>query len=90
MPMWTPAVALGSERKAKPAIAIRRTNNLFIQNLLPLMCHKRRMQAKANACGCDLEDEFEFEDDFKMCPPQVSRKTRTLFAFLPHNGLKRL
>jgi hypothetical protein len=33
MPMWTPAVALGTESKAKPAITIRRTNNLFIQNL---------------------------------------------------------
>jgi hypothetical protein len=23
------------------------------------MCHKRRMQAKADACGCDLEDDFK-------------------------------
>jgi hypothetical protein len=78
MPMWTPAVALGSERKAKPAIAIRRTNNLFIQNLLPLMCHKRRMQAKANACGCDLEDEFEFEDDFKMWSSASQQKNENI------------
>ena len=37
-------------------------------------------QAKANACGCDLEDEFEFEDDFKMCPPQVNENIIRVFA----------